>query len=245
MKLPVCFHSKKGRQITALLLGTILLICLVGWVLHANVVPALTEITVSAEGLPEAFEGFRVAQVSDLHNAELGESHADTLALLEEAAPDVILITGDLIDSHRTDVAVAVSFVEQAVKIAPCYYVTGNHEAYVSAEVYEELETALLSLGVTVLHQQAVTLERDGATMTLAGVDSPAFDPDAASAAELCGSEFTILLAHHPEFMSEYLEAGVDLVFSGHAHGGQFRLPFVGGVYAPGQGLFPKYDAGL
>ena len=245
MKLTEYFHNKKGRRIAVLSLCVILSALLVGWVLHANAVPALTEITIPAEGLPAAFDGFRIAQVSDLHNAELGHDHARTLALLEEATPDIILLTGDLIDCHRTDVETAVSFVEQAVKIAPCYYATGNHEGYIAAETYAELEKALLSLGVTVLHGKTVALERAGETVLLSGMDSPAFNPDAVPPTELCGEGFTILLAHHPEFMSDYLTAGVDVVFSGHAHGGQFRLPLIGGLYAPGQGLFPDYDAGL
>lgn len=240
MKLTEYFHSKRGRRAVALFLCGILLALFVGWVLHANTVPALTEITI-----PAAFDGFRIAQVSDLHNAELGRDHAYTLALLEQAKPDIILITGDLIDCHRTDAETAVSFAEQAVKIAPCYYVTGNHEGYISAEIYWELETALVTLGVTVLHGGAVTLERSGETVTLAGVDSPDFDTRALPPSELCGEGFTVLLAHHPEFMADYLAAGADVVFAGHAHGGQFRLPLIGGLYAPGQGLFPDYDAGL
>lgn len=245
MKLTEYLHSKKGRRAVALFLCVILLAFLAGWMLHANTVPALTEITIPAEGLPAAFDGFRIAQVSDLHNAELGHDNANTLALLEQAKPDIILITGDLIDCHRTDVETAVSFVEQAVKIAPCYYVTGNHEGYISAEIYWEMETALVTRGVTVLHGGAVALERGGETVTLAGVDSPDFDTRALPPSELCGDGFTVLLAHHPEFMADYLTAGADVVFAGHAHGGQFRLPLIGGLYAPGQGLFPAYDAGL
>ena len=137
------------------------------------------------------------------------------------------------------------SFVEQAVKIAPCYYVTGYLEGYIPTETYAELEEALLSLEVTVLHGETVTLEKDGEILILAGMDSPDFDAHAVPPAELCGDGFTVLLAHHPEFMADYLTAGADVVFAGHAHGGQFRLPLIGGLYAPGQGLFPAYDDGL
>ena len=225
---------------------------LVVWVIHTNVSPVLTTVTVSVEGLPQAFDGFRILQVSDLHDAELGQDHERTMDLIREADPDIILITGDFVDSHRTDVALSLSFAEQAVQIAPCYYVTGNHEGRISAETYAALEEGLLSLGVTVLHGEAITLERGGASITLAGVDSPAFGQDAASGeetvmplSELCGEGFSILLAHHPEYAADYAAAGADLIFSGHVHGGQFRLPFVGGLYGPGQGLFPAYDAGL
>jgi predicted MPP superfamily phosphohydrolase len=158
------------------------------------------------------------------------------------------------VDSRRTNIDRTVSFVRQAAEIAPCYYVTGNHEGRLSPEDYTAFEEALLSLGVTVLHGESVTLERGGETVTVAGIDSPLFDHNGHSAhggsatpdlSALCKDGYTILLAHHPEFVTDYAHAGADLVFSGHVHGGQFRLPFVGGLYGPGQGIFPTYDAGL
>lgn len=235
------------RRLITLTAVVLLLIGFVVWVIHSNTVPTLTEITVPAEGLSAGFDGFRIVQISDLHDAEFGKNHAKTLTLIREAQPDVIFLTGDLIDGHegRTDVALTVSFVEQAVEIAPCYYVTGNHEGLLSADTYAELETALLSLGVTVLHGESVTLTRGGDTVTVAGVDSPKFSQQAAHLSDLCGEGFTLLLAHHPEYAADYAEAGANVVFSGHVHGGQFRLPFIGGVYGPGQGFFPQYDAGL
>ncbi len=254
MAIPSLLRNRNRRRVTVLSVLLLLLVGLVAWVIHSNTVPALTEISIPAEGLPEAFEGFRMIQISDLHDAEFGKDHAKTLALIRKASPDVIFLTGDMIDGHeeRTDVALTVSFAEQAAAIAPCYYVTGNHEGRIPSETYAELEAALVSLGVTVLHGEAVTLERGGDSITLAGIDSPAFGhvsaeagDDAPSLSELCGEGFTILLAHHPEYAADYAEAGADLVFSGHVHGGQFRLPFVGGVYGPGQGFFPAYDKGL
>ena len=248
-KSPSLRHYKKRRLAVLSVLLPILLGFVI-WVIHSNTVPTLTEVTIPAEGLPSGFDGFRIVQISDLHDAEFGKDHAKTLGLIREAEPDVILLTGDMIDKHegRTDVALTVSFVEQAVGIAPCYYVTGNHEGAIPATTYAELETALTSLGVTVLHGEAVTLERGGDSVTLAGIDSPAFGHGESASpdlSELCGTGYTILLAHHPEFIARYAEAGADLVFSGHVHGGQFRLPFVGGLYGPGQGLFPAYDEGL
>lgn len=241
-------RGRKKRRLAVLSALLMILIGFVIWVIHSNTVPTLTEVAIPAEGLPQGFDGFRIVQVSDLHDAEFGKDHEKTLDLIRKAEPDVIFMTGDMIDKRRTDVALTVSFVEQAVAIAPCYYVTGNHEGAIPAATYAELETALTSLGVTVLHGEAVTLERGGDSITLAGIDSPAFghgetvSPDLS---DLCGSGYTILLAHHPEFIARYAEAGADLVFSGHVHGGQFRLPFVGGLYGPGQGLFPDYDGGL
>ena len=164
------------------------------------------------------------------------------------------MLTGDLVDSRDTQVDIALAFAGQAVKIAPCYYVTGNHEARIK-ELPDLLE-GLAAAGVTVLRNEAVKLERHGGCVTLLGVDDPNFAyKHSGEAFEkslrriLSGwqadGQYTILLSHHPELFTLYAEMGMELVFSGHAHGGQFRLPFVGGIIAPDQGLFPEYDAGV
>ena len=215
----------------------------------------LNTYAVTSEDLPESFDGYRIAHVSDLHNAEMGDDNEKLLAMLRDGGPDLIAITGDLIDSRNTDVEVALRFAEEAVKIAPCYYVTGNHEARVSE--YSELKEGLTELGVVVLEGERVELEQSGETITLIGVNDPSFQTDylfgdsetvmQGSLQELIHKEddYTVLLSHRPELFKVYVESGADLVLSGHAHGGQFRLPFVGGLVAPNQGLFPEYDAGL
>jgi predicted MPP superfamily phosphohydrolase len=222
----------------------------------SNVTLQLTTYTVASERLPAAFDGYRIAHVSDLHNAEMGDNNADLLAMLKEASPDIIAITGDIIDCNRTDTAVAIDFVREAVKIAPCYYVTGNHEAWIGAEDYNTMEQTFTALGVTVLHDQAVPLSLNGETITLAGIDDPTFirkqkggnglpiTPQDLST--LYPSDgFRILLSHRPEHFDTYVDADIDLVLSGHVHGGQFRLPFLGGLYGPDQGILPAYDSGL
>lgn len=222
---------------------------------HSNIVPELNRSSVICKGLPKQFEGLVIAQVSDLHNTELGKDNGRIIALLEEAAPDIIVITGDLIDSRRTDIGTALDFVARAMKIAPCYYVTGNHESRI--EAYSELKTGLEAAGVTVLDGKCAEIEKDGGKITLAGIDDPNFkaksEPQkyaeiADGALENMGvseKDFVILLAHRPELFDVYAKHNADLVFSGHAHGGQFRLPFIGGLYVPNQGLFPEYDSGF
>ena len=187
-----------------------------------------------------------------LHNAQFGPDNAGLLSLLEERAPDLILLTGDLIDSRRTDVDTALAFAAGAARIAPTYYVPGNHEARLTSD-FPRLEQGLGEAGVTVLRNGAVELERAGETLRLIGIDDPDFGTwtggEAGLAALLAdlgaGEGFTILLSHRPELFETYAAAGVNLAFTGHAHGGQVRLPFVGGLFAPHQGLFPRYDAGL
>lgn len=243
-------RSRKKRRLLILSVTLALLVAFAVWIVHSNTVPTLTEISVPAPGLPEGFDGFRIVQVSDLHDAELGKNHERVLELIRKAKPDVIFLTGDMIDGHegRTDTDLTVSFVKQAMEIAPCYYVTGNHEGMLPYDVYAGMEKALVALGVKVLHRESVTLVRNGDTATIVGIDSPSFlhpNLPITPLSTLCENNYSILLAHHPEHIDSYAAEGADLVFSGHAHGGQFRLPFVGGLYAPGQGLFPAYDSGL
>ena len=245
--------KSKKRMILWTILAAVLL-SLVIWTVWGNTALELNLYTVKSGKLPESFCGHRIAHVSDLHNAEMGDHNEKLLTLLREAEPDIIAVTGDLIDSRHTDIEVAVRFMEEAVKIAPCYYVTGNHEARVSG--YAELRAGLIELGVTVLEDERVELEKDGQTITVLGVNDPSFqtdylfgDAEAVMASKLQAlmdetDAYTVLLSHRPELFDIYVESGADLVLSGHAHGGQFRLPFIGGLVAPNQGLFPKYDAG-
>lgn len=247
---------KKRKLMIVLTVVASLLIALVIWTVWGNTALELNTYTVSSGRLPEAFDGYRIAHISDLHNTEMGKDNDKLLNMLREAKPDIIAITGDLIDSRNTDIEIALQFVEEAVKIAPCYYVTGNHEARVS-EYFDDLKNGLTELGIIILEDERVDLDKNSETITLIGINDPSFKSDylfgdsetvvETHLQELMNESysFTLLLPHRPELFEIYVNNEVDLVLSGHAHGGQFRLPFVGGLVAPNQGLFPKYDAGL
>lgn len=234
---------------------SVVLIGLVVWVAWGNTALELNTYTITSSRLPENFDGYRIAHISDLHNVQMGEDNGNILSMLRQADPDIIAITGDLIDSRNTSLEIALQFVGEAMKIAPCYYVTGNHEARVSE--YDLLKAGMVSAGVVILENDQAEINIDGDTITLIGVNDPSFqtdylfgDSDAVINAKLTelhtdGNGFTILLSHRPELFSIYAAHDVDLVLSGHAHGGQFRIPFIGGVVAPNQGLFPEFDAGV
>ena len=234
--------------------AVICLILIAIWIVRGNNQIKLTEYIITSTKVPESFTCFEIAQISDLHNAELGEENSKLLELLSEVEPHIIVLTGDLIDSRQTDIEIALDFAGKAVEISPVYYVSGNHEARVPE--YEELKMGLTEAGVTVLENQKVQITRNGEGITLMGIQDPSFRTDylfgdAESVSRQAISElqnesdgFTVLLSHRPELFDLYVDTGVDLVFSGHAHGGQFRIPFVGGLVAPNQGFFPKYDAG-
>ena len=249
--MPMKNITKKRAVLLAVCIALVLLIV---WTVWGNSALEVNTYSIVSNRLPNSFSGFRIAQVSDLHNAQMGDGNEKLLAMLRESEPDIIVITGDLVDSRSTDIGVALRSAEDATKIAPSYYVTGNHEARIAE--YEDLKTGLESAGVVVLENQRIELERNGETIMLIGVDDPSFQTDylmgdsatvmSDALNRLVGNDaYTILLSHRPELFVTYVASGVDLVFSGHAHGGQFRLPFIGGLAAPNQGLFPKYDSGL
>ena len=244
----------KKKTILGLCMASALVAGTAGWLWWGNRAVMVHTISVTDQRLPQDFEGFRIAQISDLHNEVFGTGNGELLTLLAGTRPDIIVITGDLIDSRRTDVSAALEFVRGAVEIAPVYYVAGNHESRIPEEFWM-LERCMENLGVSVLRGERTLLTREGAAIALIGVDDPTFqDKDSANWPGIVEEElgrlreeglYSILLIHRPELLETYARAGMNLVFSGHAHGGQVRIPFVGGVIAPNQGFFPQYDGGL
>ena len=236
-----------------LILGIVIILLL--WTLWNNTALRLSTYSIESERIPDEFSGYRIAQVSDLHNTKIGRSNETLLSLLQEIDPSIIAITGDLIDSRKTDVETALEFAAEAVKIAPCYYISGNHEARIAD--YTSIKEELAALGVTILDDTAVTLTAGSESIRLLGIEDPSFqtdylhgDSESVISKKLQtltedDNHFQILLSHRPELFSTYSQYNVNLVLSGHAHGGQFRLPLIGGLYAPNQGVFPKYDAGI
>ena len=227
---------------------------LTGWLLWSNLSPVLTNIEYASSNIPTSFDGYRILLVSDLHDACFGEENSRLIKLAREALPDLILITGDHVDSTRTDIPHSLAFSAALAEIAPVYYVSGNHEALIPEPEYQELLRGLEELGVNLLLDDAVMIEKDGEIVNLIGLRDVGFlkgkfaekaEASAVTLVSLIKPGFTILLAHRPELIEFYDLPGVDLMLSGHAHGGQVRLPLIGGLYAPGQGILPKYDVGL
>ncbi len=235
--------------------GTVAAFAAAGTALAAASVPYFyrqnTELTAShyvfrSPKVHGALEGFRITQVSDLHNRSFGKDNCRLLALTEAQLPDLLVITGDLTNSYRPDLETALDAARRLARIAPCYYVTGNHEHRMSVEKQTAFFRALEDAGVIVLRNEAVSLGM-GEGFRLVGVDCSQGRTDTLRAlmADRPPEELNILLSHKPHYAEYYRRAGVDLVLSGHAHGGQVRLPGLGGLYAPGQGPLPKYTAGM
>lgn len=247
----------RALVIAALALAVLAALLLAGnaWA-NARVWNARVEIR--DEKIPAAFDRFVLCQVSDVHNEARGEGNAALLRALREAAPDLICITGDFLDSRRTDLDFALELAGQLAEIAPAVYVTGNHEARLKD--LSALEAGLAARGVRVLRDDWTPLARGGEEIALLGLDDPGFaagedwtlaeglDQTQARLSALlaqAGDRFSLVLSHRPELLPAYAEAGADLVLSGHAHGGQVRLPGIGGLFAPGQGILPRLTSGV
>nr|AHF25113.1 phosphoesterase [uncultured bacterium Contig1552] len=245
---------EKKRHLTRKLVYTAIAILFLLIVID-NVVIHTTYTRVPINNLPDAFNDYRIVQVSDLHNNLYGHDQSYLIAKIREVNPDVIVITGDLIDRNTRKVENAMKFVKGAVEIAPVFYVSGNHESGAGKE-YVELVISMKKAGVVILENKSVELISGEEIICLAGIADPAFDYTA-SDADVVDREIkdvlsqtgkerpVILLSHRPELIDIYSKNGVDLVLTGHAHGGQIRLPFFGPVYSPSQGFRPKYTSGL
>ena len=200
--------------------------------------------------IPKAFEGYKILQVSDLQNKTFGRDQKPLLKKIHASAPDMIVITGDLLDRHkgRTDVDSAMDFIHEITGIAPVYFVSGNHEHQSGA--WDDLLEELVDAGVTVLENGKSIIDRNGETITILGLTDKRANPyyDKILHTLMSGQEesFNILLSHRPELFETYVKENIDLAFTGHAHGGQFIIPFLRqGIFSPNQGFFPKYTEGM
>jgi predicted MPP superfamily phosphohydrolase len=185
-----------------------------------------------------------------------GENQYELVSRIKKVKPDIIVFTGDLVDSKHYEEQPGLELMEQIVNIAPVYYVTGNHEFWSGR--FSSLEKKLQERGVKILRNTSDYIEKNGSKIDIIGVDDPIANNTQQynTEGEFLSSEiqkalhgrekqnFTILLSHRPEHLSTYAKHNINLIFSGHAHGGQVRLPFIGGIIAPNQGLLPKYTSG-
>lgn len=237
---------KKIRRLLALLA---LFALAAGFVYWQNFTLQVEPVELFFESLPPQFDGLRVAELSDLHGRSFGKNNVRLLRTLQKARPDMICICGDLFD-EKTDLTMLEPLLTGLTDIAPVYYVTGNHEWQVK-NLRETLQK-MRAWGVTVLENEGRVLSRGGAEMVVAGVHDPCGPYDMKTPAALVrelrstqGNDFILMLSHRNDELAMWSQLGVQLVLSGHCHGGVVRLPFVGGVFGTRRELFPEYDAGV
>lgn len=211
--------------------------------------PTTTEYDLSYTNLPEAFDGYTIVQLSDLHASEFGEQNSRLVKKVAAISPDLIMLTGDYIES-AAQIPITESLIRQLTDIAPVTFTSGNHD-WASGAI-RELKQAVTDSGGVYLSNECVFLERGGQQIILAGVEDPngradMIRPDALleQISREHPESFLILQAHRNDFVTKYPTLPCDLIFTGHGHGGVIRLPFVGGVIGTEVNLFPTYDAGL
>lgn len=201
---------------------------------------------------PKLTAEVRLAVVTDFHSSDKAD---DVAAMTASCAPDAVLLVGDMFDddTQNRPTERTLSLMRQLSAQYPCYYVSGNHEAWTGEmdALYQQTEEA----GVTVLRMSSGVLTVRGQRIALCGIPDPyemvfSGAPDTEeqlrqALEDVDSADFTVLLAHRPELLAKYAQFPLDLVVSGHAHGGQVRIPGVlNGLYAPNQGWFPKLAGG-
>lgn len=246
-------NLSKKQKIILTVFCCIFLVLFSVYCVYQNNMLTVSEYEITNEKLPEGFDGFTVAQISDFHNPRSDFLKESVLEELKRLSPDIIVITGDFIDSRKPKTEISLAFAEELVKIAPVYFAPGNHEARIP-EIYEPFEGELRSMGVNVLRNSSEKINIHGEEINVIGFDDATFygtqDKFVSTAQSIAATNydknlFAIALSHRPEVFSVYVENNQDLVFSGHHHGGQFVIPYLGGLFMPTEGFFPDYCEGV
>lgn len=220
----------------------------------------ITKITCTFENLPPEFKKTKILHISDLHNKLFGKDQLLLINIIKRIKPSYIFITGDLIDEKSHDIKNTLNLLDGILTLGPIYYVTGNHE-WVRKDRSKELFLYMEKRGINILHDKVMRICRGSNYIQIMGVDDPfkwvahgGYNEKTYIKKYLDTinwmnrqrrENFTILLAHRPEFMKYYSKKEINLVFAGHAHGGLIRIPHIGGLIAPHQGILPIYTEGL
>ncbi len=247
---------KKRRKALVITLA-ILIFMVVYYFLQLNWISVSNE-TIQIEDLPKEFNGFKVVQLSDLHNKEFGEGNKRLAKKIKRIDPDIIIITGDMLNNSQdipNNGEVLIKLIKNLNNNYPIYYVTGEHEEglyyedrnkYHKEGTKEAYEEKLSNLGVEVLNDRQITITKQDSKINLYGLKDHLSGEIQIKErlGETNENEVNILLSHRPFYFDEYADWGADLVFSGDTHGGMIQLPFIGGIVST-EGFFPEYDGGL
>lgn len=226
----------------------------------------VTKYEIKNSKIPKAFDDFKIVQVSDLHNKSFGKNNEKLLKKIDGEKPDIVVITGDLVEGDNKNFKVALNLIDELTKKYKVYHIIGNHEQKSLIKKYKEeykiYFNKLNNKPIIDLNNEKVVVRKEDSSINIYGLIVPldyypyffknyknrkkSLDKNFITnrLGELNEKEFNIMLAHTPFFFEDYTNYGVDLVLAGHVHGGIIRLPFVGGVLSPNRELFPKYDFG-
>lgn len=255
--MAIKLSSSKSKRKKRIIIWSCVLTALAVLVFYAFYVGLVVRhYTIKTDKLNEG-QSVRIVAIADLHSTYYGENQELLIRKIEKQNPDIIALVGDIIDDHESEDG-AKDFLEGIQGIAPAYYVIGNHEIWTGE--HERMKEMVAGYGYTVLTNESETIEVNGVKLCISGVDDPYIlkysnDKEMRSMqleeellygfADIDDSVFNVLLAHRPELYHMYQKYNFDIVLSGHAHGGQIRIPgIINGLFAPDQGFFPKYAGG-
>lgn len=220
-----------------------------------------TKYKIYSKKLPTEFDNYKIAFLSDIHSRNFGEKQKKLIKKVKKIKPNIILITGDWVDSKHGKFINCIEQANLLSEIAPVWCVYGNHEIrIIKREKNDNINHSLSKAGANFLHKSNIKIKRKNSYINLVGIEDEIHLKENAKKQKhmintkimlehatnrISPNNFTILMAHRPEFMDIYSNFDIDLVLSGHAHGGQIRLPFIGGLFAPKQGIFPKLTSGI
>jgi uncharacterized protein len=206
----------------------------------------ITYYTYKNKKIPQEFNNYRIVQISDLHCKSFGNKNEKLIAAVKNLKPDLIVLTGDMIDGKHPDISPVEYFLSGIANVAPVYSVSGNHEFDLAAR-YTELKSLYQAYGVTNLDDSQAAIAKDGSTFTLYGLSADRMDIlyNRGALPEVDANSFSLVLYHYSNHFDYFTDTGFDLLLAGHTHGGIIRFPFIGGLIGNDGSLFPKYDSGL
>lgn len=220
---------------------------------------SVKNLEIKSDRIPEAFHGYRILHISDLHNSNYGNGNEKLIRAVEKISPEVIFYTGDMIDKRTIGKDSFLHLANGLSKKYPSYYIYGNHEEELSRQEKSALLADLNKAGIRFLENEKVFLKKNQEEISLYGLNLPnkflRQTYDDLGNLQLNREEiikrigepaegFSILLSHNPLYFKAYADFGADITFSGHVHGGMIRVPLAGGLLSPDRSFWPKYDKG-
>lgn len=224
--------------------------------IDANVIQ-ISRFSLESSKIPKSFDGYKIVHISDLHSKEFGKDNKSLIEKITQEKPDIVVLTGDMVSANETDYTVFFSLVSELTQKYKVYFIPGNHEQALNLKEKSEIITYLEDRGVDVLDNEVAIIKSGDEEINLYGLwysnkyysENDEYILDEELISELIGEahedSYNILLSHNPRYFLTYAQWGADLTLSGHVHGGMVRIPFVGAIFSPDEGFFPKYDAGL